>query len=189
MTESNRRIAQFGVIFVFCAILILVFLMNKKPAINNEHHADFKTHDSLMVALEAEAAELKSALANNPDSIDLIIRLANHYYDLNKHNDAIEYYERALALRPANPQALADCAVMYYKSDESDKALKYLEKAINLQPDLAQAYFNKGLILMAAKNDPDAAIAVWRKYLEIAPETDEARFLAEQIKAIESGRQ
>jgi tetratricopeptide (TPR) repeat protein len=189
MTESNKRIIQFGAIFVICAVLILIFLMGRKPIIEVAPHADFKAQDSLMAALEQEAAALKSELEQDSANVDLIIQLANQYFDLNKFNEAIEYYEKALALQPNNPLVLADCGVMYYKIGDSDKALAYLDKAIDLQPDLAQAYFNKGLILMAAKNDADAAITVWRKYLEIAPESEDARFLAEQIKAIESGRQ
>lgn len=189
MTEANKRIIQFGVIFIFCAALVLIFLMgNKSPDIAG-HHAGIKNHDSLMVALEKEAAALKSEIKEDPDNIDLIIQLANHYYDLNKFRDAIEYYEKALALQPDNPMALADCGVMYYKAGDSEKALIYLDKAINLQPDLAQAYYNKGLILMTAKNDADGAVAVWQKYLDIAPESEEARFLAGQIKAIESVNQ
>jgi len=189
MIESNKRIMQFGIIFVFCAVLVLIFMMGRKTTTDIAPRADFKSHDSLIVALEAEAAGLKSGLEEDPDNIEMIIQLANHYYDLDKFDDAIEYYEKALVLQPDNPLALADCGVMYYKAGNSDKALIYLDRAIDLQPDLAQAYFNKGLILMAAKDDADAAIAVWKKYLDIAPESEEARFLAEQIKAIESGRQ
>ena len=189
MTETNKRIMQFGIIFIVCAVLLLIFLMGKKSPDIAGHRAGMKTHDSLMTVLEKEAAALKSELKQNSDNIDLIIQIANHYYDLNKFSDAIEYYEKALVLQPDNPSAIADCGVMYYKAGDSDKALNYLDKAINLQPDLDQAYFNKGLILMTAKNDPDGAVAVWQKYLDIAPESEEARFLAEQIKAIESGHQ
>jgi len=188
MSEANKRIVQFGIIFIICAVLIFIFLKGKKSPDIAGNRADIKAHDSLIVALDKEAAALKSDLEQDSDNIDLIIQLANHYYDLNKFSDAIEYYEKALALQPDNPMTIADCGVMYYKAGDSDKALIYLDKAIDLRPDLAQAYFNKGLILMAAKNDPDGAITVWKKYLDIAPESEEARFLAEQIKAIESGR-
>jgi len=120
MTETNKRIIQFGIIFIFCAILILIFLMGRKSPDIAGQHAGIKIHDSLMVALEKEAAALKSEIKEDSDNIDLIIQLANRYYDLNKFSDAIEYYEKALVLQPENPMALADCGIMYYKAGDSE---------------------------------------------------------------------
>jgi tetratricopeptide (TPR) repeat protein len=78
---------------------------------------------------------------------------------------------------------------MYNQLGNSEKALDYLDKAIALKPDLAQAYFNKGVILMTAKNDPRGAVAVWKKFIDIAPESEYVEFLKQQIKDIEASQQ
>ena len=75
---------------------------------------------------------------------------------------------------------------MYFNTGNADKALEYLDRAIELAPNLGQAWFNKGLILMSAKNDHQQALEIWKEYIEIYPESEHAKFMKSQIEAIES---
>jgi tetratricopeptide (TPR) repeat protein len=187
MDKRQQKLTLFAGIFIICAVIIFLFMNNQqRPSMMPEKGFSDLFHDSL--ALIEEIGQLKSQLRDNPDNHDILTKIGNHYFDINQPKNAIEYYERALQIKPDNPSVLTDCAVMYNQLDQNDKALEYLDKAIVFKPDLAQAYINKGVILMTAKNDPRKAVAVWKKFIEIAPESEHANFLRQQIKAIESGQ-
>ncbi|MCP4582538.1 MAG: tetratricopeptide repeat protein [candidate division Zixibacteria bacterium] len=187
MNESNKRVTQFGLIFIVAAVILYFFIAGQKQPSSHSANIRSKAADSIDSALQSELITLKASLDTEPHNINAIIRIANIYYDSNRSNEAIEYYEQAMGLQPDNPSILTDCAVMYHNVGEDDRALTYLDKAINIKPDLAQAYFNKGIILMSAKGDTDAAIATWREYIKINPESEQALYMEQQINAILEG--
>ncbi len=188
MDKQKQKLALFTSIFIISAIIILLLINNQqRPSLMPENGFSDVFHDSS--ALIEEIDQLKSQLKDNPDNYDILAQIGNHYFDLNQPKNAIEYYERALKIKPDNPPVLTDCAVMYSQLGYNDKALEYLDTAIALKPDLAQAYINKGVILMTIKNDVGEAVAVWKKFIEIAPESEHANFLRQQIEAIESNQE
>ncbi|MCD6163028.1 MAG: tetratricopeptide repeat protein [candidate division Zixibacteria bacterium] len=184
MSETNKKLLQFAIIFIISAVILFYIMQTEKPS-------DFihppPAVDSLAVSLREEISYLQDSLRQDSANIEIIIRIANGYFDLDQYQSAIEYYEKALEIQPDRPLVLTDCAIMYYHLGKNDTALEYLNKAINLKSDLAQAYFNKGLILMTADNNPKAALAVWREYIDIAPESEYAKMMIKRIEAIESG--
>jgi tetratricopeptide (TPR) repeat protein len=185
--DSRKIMMRFSLIFIVGAIIIYFVMAGKQPPLPTGHPPlDSGMPNEQFEALTGHIDELKSQLADDPDNHDIITQIANTYYDLDQYSDAINYYEKALAIQPKDATVLADCAVMYFKSGDADKALAYIDKAIDLQPDLAQAWFNKGLILMAGKNEPMQAVETWRHYIELAPETEQAKFIKQQIDMVES---
>jgi len=188
--KQKQVLMKFAGIFIICAIVIFFFMHNQqRSTVMTERGFSNEFHDSLNTTLAEEIKQLKIQLRNNPDSLETLTQIGNHYFDINQPENAITYYERAIKIKPDNAPVLTDCAVMYNQLGNSEKALDYLDKAIALRPDLAQAYFNKGVILMTAKNDPLGAVAVWKKFIEISPESEYVDFLEQQIKDIESAGQ
>jgi tetratricopeptide (TPR) repeat protein len=123
-------------------------------------------------ALREAIRQWEIDLADDPDDVDLLVKLGNGYFDINEPRKAIEYYERALKIKPDMPYVLADCGAMYRQIGRPEKAIEFFRKAIEIDPDLAQAYFNLGAVLMAEKNDPRGAARAWQKYLELTPNPD-----------------
>jgi tetratricopeptide (TPR) repeat protein len=185
MNDSNKKLLQFVAIFVVGAFL-LFFLMSTRDRRNRDRGIQMADTESMFNRLEQRIDSMKTVLEDDPHNDSLLTVIANCYFDLSQFDRAIEYYEKSLALNPDNPFVLTDCAVMYFQAKNSDKALEYLDKAISLKPDLAQAYFNKGLILMTAKDQPQNAMAVWQQYIDLAPESEQAKLMKKQIEAIES---
>lgn len=188
MDKQKQKLMQFAAIFIICAVIIFLFMNNQQRlSVIPEGGISDVFHDSL--TLIEEINQLKAQLSNNPDNLEILTQIGNRYFDINQPVNSIEYYERVLKIKPDNPAVLTDCAVMYNQLGNSEKALDYLDKAIALKPDLAQAYFNKGVILITAKNDPRGAVVVWKKFIELAPESEHVEFLRKQINAVESSRQ
>jgi tetratricopeptide (TPR) repeat protein len=187
MTEPGKKLLQFSVIFIAGALVIFFFMNNKSSSSSAEKDPAMVNGDGQTKELLNQLDVLKANLKQEPGNSTYITHIANIYYDLNQPDSAIKFYEQALAINPEDPTLLTDCAVMYFQTGNSDKALEYLDLAIGKQPDLAQAWFNKGLILMAAKNEPQKALETWKEYIKLAPETEQAKFIREQIQSIENG--
>ena len=111
-----------------------------------------------------------------------MIDLGNGYYDLSEPSKAIEYYERALQIRPNNASVIVDLGAMYRQNGDADKAIELFNKAIQVDPQLPQAYFNLGMVLRSEKNDAIGAAKAWKKYLELDPNSQAKEFLQEQIE-------
>jgi len=190
MSEPLKKLLSFLGIFGVAAI-ILAFFMPKKPAqvVEQSTEINVTMPDSIIHMNQHTIDQLKGLLKNDPDNIQHLIQVGNLYFDISRPADAIEYYEKALALDGTNPFVLTDCAVMYYQLGKSDTALAYLEKALTLKPDLPQAHFNRGLIYLTAKDDRRSAIASWEKFLTIAPDTVQANFVRQQIELAKAGTQ
>ena len=50
-----------------------------------------------------------------------ICSLANTYFDAERYDDAIKWYQEALKLDPKNPDASTDLGVSYYYSGRTDE--------------------------------------------------------------------
>ena len=187
MNESQKIMLRFSLMFVIGAVLIyFVMAGSRTPLPGNHPSMDMGISEAQTKAFTEKLEQLKTQLADDKNNRETITQIANIYYDLDQYPEAISYYEQALTIEPNDPTVLADCGVMYFKAGDSDKALTYIDRAINLQPDLAQAWFNKGLILMAGKNEPMQAVETWRHYIELAPETEQAKFIKQQIDMVEA---
>ena len=68
MTEPNKRVIQFGAIFILCAVIIYIFMSTDKPPSNNHVHADHEAIDSIKVILQKEVRELEVSLEKDPQN-------------------------------------------------------------------------------------------------------------------------
>lgn len=141
--------------------------------------------DSLMNIEMAKIEQLKKALESDPGNVGHLVQLGNLYFDISRPLEAIEYYEKALAIDTLNPLVLTDAGIMYSQIGKIDTALLYFDRAIAQQPDLAQAFFNKGLILYSAKDDKANAIKAWRQYIALIPDTAKANLFKSQVDSLE----
>jgi tetratricopeptide (TPR) repeat protein len=95
--------------------------------------------------------------------VDALVGLGDTYSDLGglsedpkDHEKAIEYYKRALAIKPGHSHARTSMAIGYSYLGMNDLAIKELKKAIKIDKDYYMAYFNLGLILYQEENLPEA---------------------------------
>ncbi len=102
------------------------------------------------------------ALAEHPDDPEPYRILGALYHDWQKYSQAIEYYSRAVAMFPDNPETLNNLAWLYATcEDESLKnpseALRLAERAAAIDPQahildtLAESYFINGRFEEAAE--------------------------------------
>jgi cytochrome c-type biogenesis protein CcmH/NrfG len=117
----------------------------------------------------AEIEGLKAMAAKTPDNPDAWIQLGHIYFDSGQHADAVEAYEKALAIAPNNANVLTDLGVMYRRTKQPEKAIASFDKAIQVDQRHEIARFNKGIVLLHDLNDLEGAMAAWRELVEVNP--------------------
>lgn len=108
------------------------------------------------------------ALKRNPSLVNVVIRLGSTYCESGETRRAIEYFEKALRLKPNNP-------ITHFNPEDASTVLgnsvaaeKSYRAAIQINPRLAQAHV-KPANLFSSQGDPDGAGNVYEKALEIVP--------------------
>lgn len=119
---------------------------------------------------DAAAAPLLAKLQADPDNPDLLISLGNLYYDAQLYPAAVDYYERALSIRPSDADVRTDMGTAYWYIGNADRAITEFHQALNSRPDNANTLFNLGLVKLQGKNDAAGAIADWNRLLAVNPE-------------------
>ena len=76
-----------------------------------------------------------------------------------------------------------DLGVSYYYTNQLDLALKQLEYSLKIDPKHTKTLFNMGIVRAFGKQDLKGATEVWRRLVEIAPDSIEGRTAK---KALES---
>lgn len=135
--------------------------------------------------------ELEALLERDPQNAEAAVQLANTYFDAERWEDAIRWYERALEIDPDNANASTDLGVSYYYTNRPDHALKQFDYSLKLDPKHTKTLLNKGIVLAFGKQDLAAAAEQWKKVVELAPDSPEgqaARRALEGIAAAHAGQ-
>ena len=132
--------------------------------------------------VETAARSLKSFLQANPNDYDTLVKLGNLYFDHQQWGQAIEFYSRALAIRPNVVEVRTDRGTAHFYSELFEKAKADYEFSLKINATHPQTLFNYGLLQMNGYRNPAAAIELWQKLLRTNPNYPEASRVAAQIE-------
>jgi len=118
---------------------------------------------------DAQAAPLLAKLKSNPNDPELLARLGNLYYDAQQYPNAIQFYSRVLAIRPADASVRTDMGTAYWYMGNPDLAIAQFDKALASAPNNPNTLFNRGLVKWKGKKDGAGAIADWNQLLSASP--------------------
>ncbi len=121
------------------------------------------------VNLQQKLGELKNIVANDPGNFQAWVALGNEYFDSNQFMDAIEAYDKALAIKPDSPNVLTDQGVMFKRLGWFDRAIANFSKANEIDPSHATSVYNLGIVYRYDLQDFPKAQEAWTKFLEINP--------------------
>jgi tetratricopeptide (TPR) repeat protein len=102
--------------------------------------------NALMAVGESElaTAELEIAISIHPGFVAPYFELAFLYLAANRDQDAIDTYDRILALQPRNARALLRQCEAYRKVGEFERALGLCQDSVDVDPTYAQAQYRLG---------------------------------------------
>ncbi len=96
------------------------------------------------------------------------LQSAKTFYRRNRFEESAAAYDRALALTPENPAALANRALAMAQLDRFNDALDSLDRALVLQPENAEFHHRRAITLRAL-NRFDEAIAAYDRTIALNP--------------------
>ncbi len=132
--------------------------------------------------------ELRAEVKAAPDDPGPRLALARALMGAQKSKAAIIEFSRAAALNPRNPEPYAYSGWLIRLQGFPDQGIELLDRAIEVDAEYPDAHAFKGIVLFRDKQDPEAAIAEFQRYLVLAPDSQ----LAGQVRtllaqAVESG--
>jgi tetratricopeptide (TPR) repeat protein len=136
---------------------------------------------------EARAGELQKVANAEPKNSAVRAELGNLYFDSERFDQAIPWYESALKLSPSSVEISTDLGVAYLYTNQPDRAIAQFENSIKIDPKHLKTWLNIGIAKAMVKNDPAGGEAAWKKVIEIAPGSEEARRAQQGIDAIKGG--
>lgn len=140
------------------------------------------TPEQMKKMADTTAAPQLEKLKSDPNNPDLLASIGNVYYDVQIYPTAIDYYQRALQVRPADVSIRTDLGTADWYTGNTDTAIEEFNKALSYDPDNANTLFNLGIVKWQGKMDIDGAVSAWQKLLEKHPNY-EAKDKVEQLMA------
>ena len=112
--------------------------------------------------------------------------LANLYFDAQKFDDAIKWYEAAFKLNPNDVNVSTDLGVSYYYTNNPDKALEQLDRSLKIDPKHAKTLLNIGIVKAFAKQDLEGASKAWQQVIQLAPHSPEGQAAKRALDTFQS---
>ena len=155
------------------AKIIYESILKKNPHdFNCLHHLGLinKSNKKYLQAFEL----ISKAIAINANSAAAHFNLGNVLKSLNKINDAITSYDKAISIQP-DYELYFIRGIAQYELKKLEEAIISYDESIKLKPDSFLAYCNKGLALVGLKKIEDG-IANYNKAIEINPTFIDAKY-------------
>ena len=133
---------------------------------------------------EGKVQSLTTILKSDPNNASAMLQLANTYFDAERFNDAISWYERTLKVEPTNVDANTDLGVSYYYVNRTNEALATFEKSLQMDPKHTKTLLNKGIVLAFGKEDLKGAAVEWQKVVDLAPTSPEGEAARRALEGV-----
>ena len=135
---------------------------------------------------EQQVQALRSIADREPSNPRPRTQLANLYFDAEKYDDAIKWYEAAMKLEPRDPNLSTDLGVSYYYTNQPDKALELFAHSLKLDPKHIKTLLNLGIVRAFGKQDLDGAAQAWQQVIEISPDSPEGQAARRALDSLRS---
>ncbi len=131
----------------------------------------------LLATSEGETASaigyFKQALQTDPDHFIALENLGNAYRQQKRWEEARETLERALAIKPGDPEANYSLGMVFAQWNDTGRAYEYLQKALQARPAYPEALNNLGVLYLRTRRR-DEAVAAFEKCIRVAPAFDQS---------------
>ncbi|MBF0104128.1 MAG: tetratricopeptide repeat protein [Deltaproteobacteria bacterium] len=163
---KNKKAAPFILATFFVYLVLLVFVTLDR----------LKTFDS-EIALWRDVVEKVDRTSSKVlyKNYRPFNNLANKLTDIDRFDEALQYYMIGLKLNPNYGLARANMGIMYYKQGKYDEAMTYYRDAIEKEPGYLQSYIGLGLCFYK-QGKYQEAIDSYNRVLKIRPSDDDAHF-------------
>ncbi len=171
---------------LFCAVLVMLFGVvgcQQKEASNKQVVAP----PPVMITPQ-QIDNLRSLANMNPGKADGWIALGNALMDTQQFSEAIDAYQKALALDPKNVNVRVDMGTCMRGTGKYEAAVAEFRKAIKIAPSHPNAHRNLGVVLAFDLNDREGAMKEFQTYLELAPNSPDTAQIRDVLAQLQAGK-
>ena len=127
--------------------------------------------------------QLQEEAQQNPKDPDIPLKLANFLYDQRQYPQAIEWYQKSLALNPNNVNARTDLGTAYYYTGQSAEALKQYSQSLEIDPDHKPTLLNVIVVNLEGTHNLAAARRAWERLHKLDPTNPNLQSLKQKLDA------
>jgi tetratricopeptide (TPR) repeat protein len=149
-----------------------------QPASGQPVQAKPATVDQQRVQALSRRAEEK------PRDAAVRAELGNLYFDAERYDEAIKWYQASLAIQPKDADVSTDLGVSYYYINETDKALEQFAHSLEINPRHTKTMLNIGVVKAFGKQDLSGAARAWQQVVDLAPQSPEGRAAKQMIDTL-----
>ncbi len=135
---------------------------------------------------EDRAAALRAAAAEATEDVQSRVDLGNLYHEARRFDDAIPWFEAALALNADLVEVSTDLGVAYYYAGSVDRSLAQFDRSLEIDPAHAGTLLNIGIVRAFGRQDLPGAIEVWEELQRLAPDSLEAFAAADAVERLQA---
>lgn len=124
---------------------------------------------------EKGSATIKKSLELNPNDKETIVSLAATFKAQKRYDDAIEMYQKVLALPDPGAEDYFQIAQLYYGKKDYANAETYYTKVLELKPDNAGVYYQRANVKLYSDPEQTTASAKpdFAKFIELSAGQEE----------------
>jgi tetratricopeptide (TPR) repeat protein len=135
---------------------------------------------------DAKVTALKSVAEKEPKNAKPRIELGNLFFDAERYDDAIAWYEQAVALQPNDENLSTDLGVCYYYTNQPDKALVRFDASLKINPKHVKTLLNLGIVRAFGKQDLAGATKAWEQVIALDPNGTEGQAAKRALDTLKS---
>ena len=121
-------------------------------------------------AVQQQIAELRSASADQPDNVAVLLALGDAYFLGQRYQQAARTFRAALQIDPGNPTATVRLAMVWHAGGDSQRAAQAIKAVLDKSPENQEAHYSMAIIYFSADRI-DEAKAEWAAAASLDPST------------------
>jgi cytochrome c-type biogenesis protein CcmH/NrfG len=174
------------IIVIFFAFAVLVTACQKKEeeAPRSSYPAG-PVESGPMQTLD-EIKLLQDAVKKDPGNVEAWTKLGNDLMDGARFDEAIDAYQKALALAPKNVDVRVDMGTCYRRTGRPEIAAREFRKAIEIDPNHVTAHKNLAIVLAYDMKDNKDALEQFEKALALEPNAEDAGRIKMEIERLKA---
>jgi len=173
-TFHDQRRKKQKIVFIILAVFLSVGLIGSSMVWMGEgYFSPPEENNAGMLTPQETVSSLEAKVKGNPGDVQALIGLARAYAGVGRLKEALETYEKAVALKPDDGSLRLELALSSFLSGDYDRAITSLEEEIKRRPENKEAYYLYGYVLAEGKKDYQHGIQQLEKFIELAKEGDE----------------
>lgn len=134
----------------------------------------------------AEMAALERRAAENPGDADVRALIGNRYMEAGQYAEAVRWLREAKEQRPRDLHLRAHLALCLENLDRVEEAAAEYEAALAIDPVYPEGLLGLGRLKLYRQRDIAQGMALWEKLIEVAPNSEAARSIREELEALKS---